>query len=233
MRDLTIEQIVDYLVENRRVPGAQPLAWILDELSWALDPESVGALLEIQRRWLREGDFGQAEIALAMDTVHPFRTLAETKAVLERVATRWPELRAQCEQQIRSRAEVADQPEGDAQRHLESSKESGDEEQVQMNQVVEFLIEHRAPQLHAEHLAEILDELVRTLNEEAANALVVLQERWLLDDDRYRARITLGMRSVHPFPTRAEMAIALDAVAARWPELRSMCDEKLASRAPG
>lgn len=101
---------------------------------------------------------------------------------------------------------------------------------VDLQQVLDFVVSHRASQTPPRYLAEVLDELSWLLDEATVKALSQTRERWLTGDDLYKVQIALEMQSTYPFTTFEEMRVALDAVAAKWPKLAGQCSALLKRR---
>lgn len=92
----------------------------------------------------------------------------------------------------------------------------------EMIQVVEFLYAHRAPNLPPSALAEILDQLLWSLDEQGQEILRV-QETWLSSDDKDRVEVALAMNQVFPFDDMHTMTTKFQEIVGRWPEFAARC----------
>lgn len=103
MTKIEMQQMMDSLY-TQRVQGlpATALAEVFDRLIWCLADQG-DSLLQVRESWLESSEKERVEIALAMDETYPFRNAEKMEAVLERIATRWPELRPRCIELIEAR----------------------------------------------------------------------------------------------------------------------------------
>jgi hypothetical protein len=98
MSDLKVADVMEFLYMHKASnlpPDA--LADVFDRLIWCLD-DNGESITQVQEKWLRSGDRGRVEIALAMDEVFPFKDAVAMTAALDDISSRWPELGARCEQ---------------------------------------------------------------------------------------------------------------------------------------
>ncbi len=93
---MTIENIMDYLLENR-APNLPPnaLAEIFDRLIWCLN-DNGGGLSCIREKWLEGDDYDKVVIALYMSETFPYKTQEERIKKFDRIKTCWPSLSEKC-----------------------------------------------------------------------------------------------------------------------------------------
>jgi len=96
--------------------------------------------------------------------------------------------------------------------------------------LMNFLVDHAAPDLPAAALGAILDRLVWCLDDNG-NELLRIREEWLRGDDRKRVEIALSMEEVLPFDEH-DRDLMLHELARRWPHLRPRCEVLLALSSP-
>lgn len=94
---------------------------------------------------------------------------------------------------------------------------------MDIEEVMLFLVEHRAPGLPAEGFAEVFESLAWCMNNET-NVMTVTR-RWLREDDEYRAALALWIDDVFPADSRAELVALADDIRVRFPALASRADE--------
>jgi hypothetical protein len=84
--------------------GLKPrdFAEVFDRLIWLTD-DNGGEILDELERWLREGDERRVRVALALESVFPFRDRSSMARELERIAAAWPELDARCRELVKRR----------------------------------------------------------------------------------------------------------------------------------
>ena len=101
--------IADRIVE-RAAPSAEPqwLADVLQRLVWIMD-ENGAEVMGAVERCLQGNDERKLRVALAIDDVFPFQSEERMAEVLRRVAEKWPEHRARCDQLIESRRDATNQ----------------------------------------------------------------------------------------------------------------------------
>lgn len=101
--------------------------------------------------------------------------------------------------------------------------------EVTVRDLMEFIVEQRAPNLPATALADVLDRLIWCLGDNGAQ-IESVREEWLRSDDIERVAIALAMDEIFPFPDEAEMRRELGRIAERWPEFRARCEELVDAR---
>lgn len=98
-----MDNIADFLFLHRaRSLPADQFADLLDELSWALDEESIKQITEARRRWLEGDDMEKAHIALLMSDSFPYNTRERLFEVLNQVRRNWPQLEEACTKMLSS-----------------------------------------------------------------------------------------------------------------------------------
>jgi hypothetical protein len=96
-----------------------------------------------------------------------------------------------------------------------------------MENIAEYLFSRRARDLPPKALAEVLDRLVWTMDDNGKEIRQALR-KWIESDDLERIRIALTCNEVFLYSTRQEMMDAFNSVCHRFPELRRACDEIIA-----
>jgi hypothetical protein len=76
---------------------------------------------------------------------------------------------------------------------------------VSIEDMMNFLVEHRAPNLPAAGLAGVFETLTWCLDVEASEEIHRTRRRWLEQDDRDRVEIALAMRETYPCAYRREL----------------------------
>lgn len=87
-----------------------------------------------------------------------------------------------------------------------------------------FAVEHRAPALCLQDLADVLHGLIWSLNEPTACEIARVRLAWMRGDDELLAEIALRMNETFPVETRAELEQLLAGVRTRLPRLGALCD---------
>jgi hypothetical protein len=95
-----MENIADILFRRRanNLP-TDALADIFGRLVWAME-DNGREICETMCRWIASGDLERARVALAMDEVFLYRSRVEMVAAFDDVCSRFPELRARCDEII-------------------------------------------------------------------------------------------------------------------------------------
>ncbi|GAB3150443.1 hypothetical protein GCM10027290_38030 [Micromonospora sonneratiae] len=88
---------------------------------------------------------------------------------------------------------------------------------MDIEQVMDFLVEHRAPNLPPEALAEVFTSLSWCLNDEAKMMAIV--RRWLKLDDEYRVAVSLWMDDIFPADSRQGLVALAADINMRFPAL--------------
>jgi len=89
-------------------------------------------------------------------------------------------------------------------------------------QIMNALYEHRAKNLSAATLGEILDKLTWCLHD-PDGALSQVREEWLESTDRGRVEVALSMLSTFPFIDASRMREVFDQISSKWPDLAQTC----------
>jgi hypothetical protein len=90
--------------------------------------------------------------------------------------------------------------------------------------IAEQIFERRAKSVKPEWLADLYGRLVWLLDDNGADTLETLR-RWVESGDLERARVAVAFDEAFLYLTRDEMVAAFARLTARFPELRSRCDE--------
>ncbi|WP_221323230.1 hypothetical protein [Actinoplanes sp. L3-i22] len=93
---------------------------------------------------------------------------------------------------------------------------------INVEDVSNFLVDRRLPDLPPEALAEVFAKLSWDLDDDA-NVVPVLR-RWLRGDDEYRVAVALWVEDVFPADSRAEIVSLMAGIAARFPALVERAD---------
>lgn len=100
--------------------------------------------------------------------------------------------------------------------------------------VADVLLRRRAPNLEPAALADVLDSLTWTMDDNGAEILAA-RRRWMDGDDPYAAEVAIVMDEGIPFEP-ADMLSKLAALEQRWPQLKARCDvlrDRLRTYGPG
>jgi hypothetical protein len=99
--DMNIKSIMEHLYNDRasQLPP-DALAGVFDALIWCLSDNGRG-ITQVQCEWLEGESQEKCAIALQMDSVFPYDTLAEIKCVYRNISEKWPELKEKCELEIK------------------------------------------------------------------------------------------------------------------------------------
>lgn len=95
-----------------------------------------------------------------------------------------------------------------------------------MSDVMDFLVENRAPELKPAVLADIFDRLIWIVRDNGEEISKV-RKLWLEGNDPLRAEIALLMSEVFPYSSRSELRSKLAELSIRWPKLQQLCDRLL------
>lgn len=93
---------------------------------------------------------------------------------------------------------------------------------MNIEDVMNYIVDHAAPQLEPRVIADILDSLAYCLDEEVLSQLEELSERWLMGSDELRASIALARTDAFPARTRHELVEILDRVVRNFPRLKAV-----------
>ena len=93
---------------------------------------------------------------------------------------------------------------------------------------VDHIFARRAPGSKPEWFAELFERLGWIMDDEGEEIRSTML-RWIESGDVDHARVALSFTDVFLYRTRGEMVSAFDQLCTRFPELRSRCDEILAS----
>lgn len=93
-----------------------------------------------------------------------------------------------------------------------------------VKQVMEFLVENRAPNLAEKALSKIFDQLIWCLKDNGSEIETVRKE-WLSGDDLVRIKIALYMSDTFPYDSKKELIKHFEKIVERWPELKRDCDD--------
>ncbi len=96
-----------------------------------------------------------------------------------------------------------------------------------MENIAEYLFNRRAPNLPPTALAEILDRLVWTMDDNGAEIHEAMR-RWISSGDLEHAQVALACSEAFLYSSRQEIVQAFEQVCGRFPDLRRRCDEILA-----
>ena len=90
--------IAEYIYQ-RRAKSVEPewIAEILGRLSWLMD-DNGSEIHQALERWLASGSHEQAMIALSYDDTFPYRTREEMIEGFSRLQSRFPDLKARCDE---------------------------------------------------------------------------------------------------------------------------------------
>jgi hypothetical protein len=88
---------------------------------------------------------------------------------------------------------------------------------VDIEQVMDFLVEHKAPGLPAAALAEVFTSLSWCLDDEAN--VVAIARKWLNLDDEYRVAVSLWMDDIFPADSRIKLVVLAADIGERFPAL--------------
>jgi hypothetical protein len=94
--------------------------------------------------------------------------------------------------------------------------------------IAEYLFRRRARSLPDHTLADIFGRLVWTMDDNGTEILHTLC-RWIDAGDLGHARAALDIDECFLYQSRDTMVAAFDGLCARFADLRSLCDEKLAA----
>jgi hypothetical protein len=100
--------------------------------------------------------------------------------------------------------------------------------------VADVLLRRRAPNLEPAALAEVLDLLTWTMDDNGAEILAA-RRRWMDSEDLYAAEVAITMDEGIPFEP-ALMLSKLTVLEQRWPRLKARCDvlrDRLRAYGPG
>lgn len=88
---------------QRRAKNLPPegLAEIFDRLIWCMDDQGA-ELLRVRAKWLAGDDIEKARVALVMNEVFPGNTREVLVTLFDRLVSRWPELRPECERLLQA-----------------------------------------------------------------------------------------------------------------------------------
>lgn len=95
-----------------------------------------------------------------------------------------------------------------------------------MKLFMEYLVEHRAPDLPVKALAEVFDQLLWCTDDNGEEILSIRCE-WLNSNSLYKAQVALAMSEVFPCYTRDEMVKLFGRITSRWPDLHGECEKWL------
>ena len=82
-----------------------------------------------------------------------------------------------------------------------------------------YLVEHRAPNLKSNAIADILDSLSWMLEEEQVRVIGVVTTEWLCGDDEYKASVAISRQEAFPARSRDELVRLVAQVSDRFPAL--------------
>ncbi|MEU9506509.1 hypothetical protein AB0D32_09555 [Micromonospora sp. NPDC048170] len=88
---------------------------------------------------------------------------------------------------------------------------------MNIEQVMNFLVEHRAANLPPEALAEVFTSLSWCLDSEAN--VVAIARSWLKGDDEYRVAVSLWMDDIFPADSRQDLVALAADIHTRFPAL--------------
>ncbi|GAA1985197.1 hypothetical protein [Catenulispora subtropica] len=93
--------------------------------------------------------------------------------------------------------------------------------------VMNYMVEHSAPNLPAEAISDILDRLSWSLDETEVFALAAVAHEWLIGPDPRRAEISLARTDAFPADNRDDLVALMAQVAARHPGLEPLARRKI------
>lgn len=94
---------------------------------------------------------------------------------------------------------------------------------MDIEQAMNFLVDHRAPNLPPEGLAEVFNSLAWCMNDEAN--VISVARRWLRSGDEYRATVSLWMEDIFPADSRPELVALAADIRTRFPGLGDRADD--------
>jgi hypothetical protein len=92
--------------------------------------------------------------------------------------------------------------------------------------VMEFLVDNRTPDLELNVLADIFDRLIWVVDDNGAG-IGIVRRKWLNGDDATRVEVALRMEEVFPFQSREEMEGTFSEISRRWPRFGHLCEKIL------
>jgi hypothetical protein len=213
---------LDCLIE-RLDPEADPQAFpgFLESLTWTND-DNGHAVERVRREWLRTGDRTRATLALALSGTYPGRTRDELVANVSAAAERFPQLQARAQELI-----------GSWDTHIEPKRRQADSSAVPaptpapiaasaamtMTDAVEFIADHTADAAPPKFAAELIDELLPCLRDNAQAQVFAVRDAWSASDDEWRVGIAAWMEVPAPGEAEGEIARRRAAAAARFPRI--------------
>ena len=97
---------------------------------------------------------------------------------------------------------------------------------ISIEDVMNFLIEERAPYLDPKVLANMFDRMIWTLNDNGAEITKVTAD-WVEGDDEYKVEVALLMEESFPYNDRATMEEQFSRLRGRWPRFGTLCERVL------
>jgi hypothetical protein len=95
-----------------------------------------------------------------------------------------------------------------------------------ISDIMDFLVDNRAPDLRLKVLADLFDRLAWVLNDDG-EGIYTVRRAWLCETDPVRVEISLLMDETFPMANRGDLEKCLTRVAGTWPRFKSLCDDIL------
>jgi len=86
------------------------------------------------------------------------------------------------------------------------------------------LVEHRAPNSKPEWIADLLERLCWTLDEQTSGEILATLTKWLGGEDRDRVAVALALEEFYLAESPDALARIYDELCNRFPEFRERCD---------
>lgn len=93
---------------------------------------------------------------------------------------------------------------------------------VNIEDVMNFLVEHAARNLPASALSDILDRPAWSLDEDSIAALEAESKRWLMDGSFRQTEVALTREDAFPAHSRSDLVALMDQATLRHPELQAL-----------